>query len=68
MLNNSELRYHGQKVITTIEKILNFLTSPTINANDQVDLIRLGRRHHNYGLIKDYFIVNIYRFYLIFWG
>ena len=54
MLNNSELRYHAKKVINVLAKILASLTDE--NA-EKVDLVRLGRRHHGYGMLKDHFKV-----------
>lgn len=58
MLQNSELKYHAKKVTNTLTRIINFLTSPTASSSDQVDLIRLGKRHFHYGLKKEYFIVS----------
>lgn len=55
MLQNSQLRYHGDKIVSTFDKVINILTSPS---NEQIDLIALGRRHHGYGLRKEYFIVS----------
>jgi len=63
MLNNSELRYHAKKVITILAKILVSLVDE--NA-EKVDLVRLGRRHHGYGLLKDHFKVKKIRINLNF--
>jgi hypothetical protein len=42
MMENSQVRYHANKVISTIEKIVVSLTSSPICESDSKALIRLG--------------------------
>ena len=57
MYTNSDLKYHAKKVVNTLVKILVSLSATTTDTSEHVDLIRLGRRHHHYGIKKEHFKV-----------
>ena len=56
MLQNSQLRFHGEKIITTLDLLIKTLTSAS---GQKIDLVTLGRHHYGYGLKQEYFIVNL---------
>jgi hypothetical protein len=58
MLNNAQLKYHAEKVINTLEKIILLSDSSAISEKDKERLITLGKNHYHYGLKKEYFKVN----------
>ena len=43
MIENSQVKYHAEKVIATIEKIVVSLTSSPISETDSLSLIHLGK-------------------------
>lgn len=60
MKNNSQLCYHAEKIVSTLNSVILSMTKPTINEtnnNDHVDLIDLGAKHFHYGLEKKHFDV-----------
>ena len=59
MLQNAQLKYHADKVISTLEKIILLSDSSTISENDKERLVKLGKSHYHYGLKKEYFKVII---------
>ncbi len=58
MLNNSQLNYHANKIIFTLEKIILLSDSSAISVKDKEHLVTLGKNHYHYGLKKEYFKVN----------
>jgi hypothetical protein len=57
MMSNAQVRFHGDQMINTMDKIVILLTEMTISKQDKEDLVELGQRHYHFGLKKDYFTV-----------
>ena len=57
MIKNTRVRYHGNQVINTMNKIVNLLTKSCLSEQDKEFLIELGERHYHYGLKIEYFKV-----------
>jgi hypothetical protein len=60
MMSNAQVRFHGDQMINTMDKIVILLTEMTISKQDKEDLVELGQRHYHFGLKKDYFTVLLF--------
>ena len=65
MLSNSQLRYHAKKVIDVLTKLLTTVFNNPADL-DESALIRLGRSHYHYGVVKEDFVVSLLLFILHF--
>ena len=61
MLSNSQLRYHAKKVIDVLTKLLTTVFNNPADL-DESALIRLGRSHYHYGVVKEDFTVSLLNF------
>jgi len=60
IMKNTMARYHSNKVITIMDKIINLLTksSSSLSEKDINQLVKLGERHYHFGIKTDHFKVN----------
>ena len=57
ILVNTQVRYHGNLMINTMDKIVILLTELSLGKQDKHQLINLGQQHYHFGLKKQYFTV-----------
>jgi hypothetical protein len=57
ILENTQVRYHGNLMINTMDKIVILLTELSLSKQDKYQLISLGQQHYHFGLKTDYFKV-----------
>ena len=57
ILENTQVRYHGNLMINTMDKIVILLTELSLSKQDKHQLISLGQQHYHFGLKTDYFTV-----------
>jgi hypothetical protein len=60
ILVNTQVRYHGNLMINTMDKIVILLTELSLGKQDKHQLINLGQQHYHFGLKTDYFLVTYY--------
>jgi hypothetical protein len=60
IMKNTMARYHSNKVISIVDKIINLLTksSSSLSEKDINQLVKLGERHYHFGIKTDHFKVN----------
>jgi len=60
MRNNSEITYHANKMMIAFKKLIDFIKTNPVSSicfPEQIDLVRMGKRHFHYGLKKEFFQV-----------
>ena len=60
IMKNTMARYHSNKMITIMDKIINLLTissSSSLSEKDINQLVKLGERHYHFGIKTDHFKV-----------
>ena len=61
IMKNTMARYHSNKVITIMDKIINLLTksssSSSLSEKDINQLVKLGERHYHFGIKTNHFKV-----------
>jgi hypothetical protein len=62
MNKNKRIYNHASQVIKILDKIIIILlTNSSVNCEDKIKLVELGKRHYHFGVKKEYFKVNINR-------
>ena len=57
MNKNKRLYNHASQVIKILDKIIILLANSSVNCEDKIKLVELGKRHYHFGLKKEYFKV-----------
>jgi hypothetical protein len=60
MNKNKRIYNHASQVIKILDKIIILLANSSVNCEDKIKLVELGKRHYHFGLKKEYFKVDIY--------